>query len=282
MTGLNRVTLFEQGIFLGSGIYSGLFVIAFVIGIAGLLLYYKRSYNRSLLYKIVKIKPEYKKILEARFPYYQRLSDEDKKKFERRLQYFISTKQFIPRHFSYVTAEMKTLIAAAAVQLTFGFSNVNLSHFKRILIYPDTYYSTIRKKYHKGEVNPAARLIVFSWKNFMEGSLKNGAAVNLGLHEMAHALRLENNILNQEPSFFDPELLEQWEVKSIVAISNMEKNKDWFFRKYSSVNEDEFFAVAVENFFERPAEFKQKYTALYESLARLLKQDPLVLLSKTA
>lgn len=272
--------MFERSIFSGAGEYPGILLIIFVVSVVGLLLYFR--HHKPAFTPIIKIRPQYKQVLEKNFTYYQRLSETDKKKFERRLQYFISSKQFIPRRFKYVTAEMKTLIAASAVQLTFGFSNVNLSHFKRILIYPDTYYSTIRKKFHKGEVNPAAHLIVFSWKNFLEGYVKDGDAINLGLHEMAHALKLENNILNDESGFFDPELLDHWEVISTVALNKMKKEEDWFFRKYSSVNEDEFFAVAVENFFERPEAFKEKHTKLYESLARLLKQDPLILLNKSA
>ena len=39
-------------------------------------------------------------------------------------------------------------------------------------------------------------------------------------------------------------------------------------------NEHEFFAVAVENFFERPQEFKNAIPELYSILSKLLNQDP--------
>jgi Mlc titration factor MtfA (ptsG expression regulator) len=39
----------------------------------------------------------------------------------------------------------------------------------------------------------------------------------------------------------------------------------------------EFFSVAVENFFERPQEFKTILPELYSILAQLLRQDPIIL-----
>jgi len=48
-----------------------------------------------------------------------------------------------------------------------------------------------------------------------------------------------------------------------------------FFRAYASTNEQEFFAVAVENFFERPQDFQQEFPKLYSILVLLLKQNPL-------
>jgi len=39
------------------------------------------------------------------------------------------------------------------------------------------------------------------------------------------------------------------------------------------MNEHEFFGVAVENFFERPQEFKNAIPDLYAILSKLLNQD---------
>ena len=222
----------------------------------------------------VKLTYDYSVILNEHFSYYQRLSPENKKKFEKRVHLFINSKTFIPRRIKKVTLEMKTLIAASAVQLTFGFPAMTLPHFKRILIYPDTYYSSIRKTYHKGEVNPAARLIVFSWKGFMEGYSNDNDSNNLGLHEMAHVLKLENRIYNNKVGFLDPILYKKWEMLATSHIARLKKEEDPVFRSYAAVNEYEFFAVAVENFFERPLMFQTIHPELYEVLKGLLNQDP--------
>lgn len=44
---------------------------------------------------------------------------------------------------------------------------------------------------------------------------------------------------------------------------------------YGAANFDEFWAVCVETFFEKPAEFQQVMPELYESLSGLLNQNPL-------
>src|SRR5690606_20823431 len=78
---------------------------------------------------------DYRRILEKHALYYQRLSPENKCKFVERVYIFIRSKTFIPRRFKKVTLEMKTLIAASAVQLTFGFEKFEMPHFTKILIY---------------------------------------------------------------------------------------------------------------------------------------------------
>ncbi|MDQ3537097.1 MAG: zinc-dependent peptidase [Bacteroidota bacterium] len=206
------------------------------------------------------------------------MSPANKNKFENRVLHFIQIKEFIPRQIPEVTLEMKFLIAACCIQITFGFPSVHLAHFKRILIYPDAYYSTINRQYHKGEVNPRGRIIVLSWESFVDGYLNPTDSINLGLHEMAHALRLENMIKNHEYRFLDPLLLQKWKDLSRIIIEDIRADKNDFFRKYAEVNEDEFFAVAIENFFERPAEFKIQMPELYHIMTGLLRQNPLELL----
>ena len=93
------------------------------------------------------------------------------------------------RRFNGGIIEMKTLIAASAIQITFGLPSVYFKRFYQILIYRDDYYSTITHHHHKGEVNTRG-FIVLSWKNPVMGYINNTDGRNLKLHEMAHALRL--------------------------------------------------------------------------------------------
>ena len=174
---------------------------------------------------------------------------------------------------------MKVLVGASAIQLTFGYPKVNLSFFRNILIFPESFFSNTNQAYHKGEVNPRMKAIVLSWKDFVEGYLSPDGR-NLGLHEMAHALRLENRVMNREYDFLDKELLQQWELHARRTMTEIKNGQETFFRQYGGVNNEEFFAVAVENFFERPIEFKEKHPMTYTTLCKLLRQDP-VLLEKT-
>ena len=120
------------------------------------------------------------------------------------------------------------------------------------------------------------KAIALSWKDFVEGYLRKDGR-NLGLHEMAHALRLENRILNQEHSFLKAHDLKEWELHAQRTMKEIQEGNESFFRDYGGVNNEEFFAVAVENFFERPIEFKEKHPLTYQTLCRLLRQDPVLL-----
>ncbi|CAN5911504.1 hypothetical protein BH24BAC1_BH24BAC1_09430 [soil metagenome] len=103
--------------------------------------------NRYLLF--TNLLPGYKEVLSRRSSFYQKLSDPEKRFFERRVQKFIHLKEFIPRGgLQEVTPEMKAMVAAPAMQLTHGFPRVYFRHFQRILLYPDNYYSRINQRYH--------------------------------------------------------------------------------------------------------------------------------------
>ncbi len=223
----------------------------------------------------------YREILSRNFDYYRRLRAVDKPKFERKVCSFLFSKQFIPRQMPEVPVEARVLIAASAVQLTFGLPNVYLQHFDKILVYPNEYYSSITRKYHKGEVNPRFGIIVLSWKNFVEGYARPEHPQNVGLHEMAHALRLENIIRHREFKFFDEALISEFDRHARAFCENPEERIP-FFRPYACTNEHEFFSVAVENFFARPDAFHEEQPILYDIMRRLLRQDPLKLMVQQA
>ncbi|MGD1889764.1 MAG: zinc-dependent peptidase [Cyclobacteriaceae bacterium] len=163
----------------------------FLVLLIGVTVFYRSIPTPQPLYPLVKVR-EIEGILARYFPYYQQLPMSQKKIFMKRVMHFIQQKQFIPRGFKPVTLEMKAMISASAVQLTFGLPEVSLSHFRRILIYSDDYYSTITRRYHKGEVNPRLQAIVLSWRSFVEGyadvtdargATRNGARIRTGEYD---------------------------------------------------------------------------------------------------
>jgi hypothetical protein len=147
--------------------------------------------------------------------------------------------------------------------------------FHKIIIYPEKYYSPITRQYHKGETNPAAGYIVLSWTNFKSGFENPSDGINLLMHELAHALWLENKLYDYE--IFDEDALQTYEATSTEIMHQVTDDENHFLRKYAFTNKEEFFAVSVENFFERPAKFKTSLPELYQTLTTLLKQNPLVL-----
>lgn len=229
-------------------------------------------YNRNLFF--TKVDPERKEFLAKNFNYYKSLSSRDRQTFERRVQKFISMKNFESREGLEVTMEMETLVAAAAIQVTFGYPSVYLEQFDRIILYPDAYYSTINDAYHRGEVHTRG-VIVLSWKNLVEGYLEYGDGRNLALHEMAHALKISDIQAGKGYDFLDRDLLHAFIRHAREEMHLIAEGKPSFFRKYAATNDHEFFAVAIENFFEKPEAFRDFHSPLYDSLVDLMNQNPL-------
>ncbi len=151
-------------------------------------------------------------ILTLKFNYYQKLSDQDKVKFLKRVSGFISDREFRALSGLTLTEDMVVLISASAIQLTFGLEEFMMDHFSKIFIYPKEFYSRLNKEYHKGETNLAG-VIVLSWKHFNEGYTISNDNLNLGLHEMAHALRFDKFKSDDYDKFFS-EYIDKWQLIS--------------------------------------------------------------------
>ena len=237
--------------------------------------YFFEQYSRTAA-GLKPLSRERKAILAKYFFYYNRLSIRDKRKFEYRVNRFLHSKSFIGRGLE-ITEEMKVLISASAIKITFGLPFLYLSNFYKIAVYPDAYYSRINQNYHYGEVNPRLGIILLSWKNFVDGYLDNDDNRNLGIHEMAHALHFENKIRNDEHNFLHPWLLQKWDALAAREMAKIRRGEQHFFREYAGTNEYEFFAVSMEYFFESPHEYLLHLPELFEVKSLLLQQNPIKL-----
>jgi Mlc titration factor MtfA (ptsG expression regulator) len=217
--------------------------------------------------------PNLRKVLRDNFVVYRMLGEKERQLFERRVWRFIKMKDFrAANSLGEVTDEMRVMVAASAIQITFGYPGVYFNHFQTIILFAEEYYSTITGQYHEGEVN-AGGAIVLSWKNFKSGFSNLTDGRNLALHEMAHALQLTNIVDNDEYDFIDRYTMQSFEVSALEEIRKIENNENSFFRSYGAANKEEFFSVAVECFFEQPKEFQSYNPRLYLLLTKILKLD---------
>ncbi|WP_130735426.1 zinc-dependent peptidase [Flavobacterium sp. J27] len=205
-------------------------------------------------------------LLYNQFDFYKKLPLPQKKYFEHRVATFIQKYPFIGKEGIVVTDEMKVLIAATAVMLTFGMRNYLFTVIDKIIIFPDVYYSTLNKNYHKGEFNPSLKAIVFSWKHFLEGYEISNDNLNLGLHEFGHVLHYQG-LKNSDTSatIFSVTYEEiMQEVKYPPNYARLLQSD--YFRIYAYTNEFEFIAVILEHFFETPEDFKSEFPQLFEKV----------------
>lgn len=218
--------------------------------------------------------PVFHRFLNHKYRYYNQLPPKSKLKFLRLVRDHYEYFRFEPRHGMRLTRGRKAIISAAASQLAMHLPTECFTFYKSILVYPDHYTSFHTQKVHKGEVNPGFRLIVFSWRGIEEGLEPGDDGLNLLLHEFGHALWLEHKLMHHEYTVFDDSLILRFEQQAAEEMVRMKDNAEHFFRRYAFTNIEEFFAVAVENFFERPARFKQEVPGIFDTLARLFGQIP--------
>ncbi len=210
-------------------------------------------------------------ILVSKFDFYKKLKPKHRGYFEHRVISFIKDKKFVGRDGLQITEEMRILIAATAVMLTFGFRDFYIGLIDNIFIYPKEFYSTTNQQYHKGEFNPKLKTLVFSWKDFEEGFDTTNDNVNLGIHEFAHAIHL-NSFKERDVSstlFADSfkELMTLLSTNELLRNSLIESR---YFREYAYTNQYEFVAVIIETFMESPAEFRSQFPEVYHKTKQML------------
>jgi len=234
-------------------------------------LHFSKPFFRDFAFRRQGITKHQESILRQEFNFFNKLDQRNQVIFKHRLARFIQRKTFIGRDGIEVTEDMRTLISATAVMLTFGFRNYSLNLFDKIIIYPKSYFSKVNETYHKGETNPMLKTIVFSWEDFEQGYHIGDDNLNLGIHELGHAIHLN--------------ALHAGDVSSIIFNHGFNKLIDYlqnnsnvrqeliaskYFRAYAYTNHYEFFAVLLENFIETPLEFKLQFPELYHHMQAML------------
>jgi len=211
-------------------------------------------------------------LLKQKNSYFRNLSPDAQEVFVDRLFKFMADKKFIGREGLVITDEIKVLISAAAIQLTFGLKDYMISHLYAINVFPRIFFSKYLNANLKG-LNTQSGVLSLSWNDFKEGFAVEDDKINLGLHELAHALYID---LDEEGNYDEhfSAYFEKWEDVAMKDYLELKEKKTTFLRGYGGTNMHEFFAVCVEHFFEAPKEFKNQLPHLYNYLMLMLNQDP--------
>lgn len=218
-----------------------------------------------------KLNKKQTEILEKEFTFYRRLDNKHKSYFRHRVATFIKRKRFEGKKGFIITDEVKVLVAATAVMLTFGFRNYLVGYIKRIIIYPTEYYSRFSKTTNKGEFNARLKILVLSWDNFLEGHRIEDDKLNLGIHEFAHAIHFNcikgediNSILFVDTFSELRNMLSSNEKLKETLVSSE------FIRSYAFTNDSELLAVIIETFIESPQAFKMLFPNIYAKVKQML------------
>ena len=243
--------------------------------------------GRYRLYKLFKPFPRmYAKILRTSFPFYNSLPKNLKKRLEACIMTFIKEKEFIGRGIR-IDDEKKVLIAANACLLSIGRDRCEYKHVKTIILYPEAMVK--KEKIQEGwivrEMDQVllgeawqGGAVVLSWRDLVAGDLDPDDGRNVGLHEFAHQIDMEDGYADGVPPL-PLRLYPKWSRVMSKAYNDLkelyEKHKKGFLDAYALTNEAEFFAVATEVFFEQPQKLKKYEPELYDILKEFYGLDPI-------
>jgi len=205
--------------------------------------------------------------------FYRKLPINLQLEFRNRVNVFMREKTWRNETNRRPSFEQRIAISASAIQVTFAFRNYTLDEFHTITVYPDTYVNPMTGNRHRGEVSPMLGTIAISWKDFLFGNSIDDDHFNVGLHEMGHAFYFNTHIMRDEvETSYD--LMSKFLFLSEAEIVKIRQNHSTLFRKYAGENAAEFFAIAVEYFFEESDNFKEKLPVLYKHMCLVLRMDP--------
>ncbi|HTQ28832.1 MAG TPA: zinc-dependent peptidase [Puia sp.] len=233
---------------------------------------FNKLYVRQQYRKFVAKETFYHSVVSRYLQYYNRLNLEEQRKFLFRTYLFKKYRRF---HYIEVeeSAEMPILISAVAVQLTFGLDKFMFNYFSDIFVLKDDYHYGFYSRPFMGHVDQTG--IYLSWDNFIKGISGQTPDCNVGLHEMGHALAYVTFIAeSEEDKHFKKEFKNFSKVARPIFTAMQEGHRN-LLGEYAAVNYHEFWAVAVETFFDNSVRFKHELPDLYEAMTRLLNQDPL-------
>ena len=120
--------------------------------------------------------------------------------------------------------------------------------------------------------------MILSWADSKAGGRNQRDGLNVVLHEFAHKLDLSDGMIDGAPRLKSLRQYKRWaevmrrEYEQLVE--NSRKRKATLLDDYGTTNPGEFFAVAVECFFEKSIQMRQKHRELYEVLRDYFQQDP--------
>ena len=209
-------------------------------------------------------------VLRQKFIFLKKLNDKQRKYFHHRLAVFNKTYQFIPRGDFQITKEVRILISATYIMLTFGMRKFIVDVFDKIIVYPDEYLSTHSEQYHKGEFNPMMKVVAFSWKHFEEGFAMDNDNLNLGIHEFSHVIHY-HSIRNNDGSALAFKKHYKAIMNEVKHTPNKQRLIDSnYFRIYAYTNQFEFISVIIEHYFETLEQFKIEFLELYSNVSKML------------
>lgn len=227
-------------------------------------------------------------ILHERLPFFDHLDGEEKARFVRHLTIFFHEKQFEGIGMD-VTDEMQLLVSAVAARLSRNVGYQVYEGLGSIVFYPTTVKLPRTGAGPSGidhadsEMNALGvahpwGTVVLAWDAVERGLDDVLDGHDTALHELAHIIDMADGAADGTPILDKASAYRVWASVFTDHYERLKANpRRQVLRAYGATNEAEFFAVASEAFFEKPAQMKRKHPELFAALAEYYRLEPPVI-----
>lgn len=228
-----------------------------------------------------------KSIIQDQVPLMKRLPRNLHSKLEGKINLFLQQVNFVGCNGLEITEEMRLSIAAQASLLVVN-SDAWYDNLRTILVYPSAFKS--KTATHDGFVIHETEVIrtgeswsrgpvILSWTHAKLGAAIENDGHNVVLHEFAHQLDDLSGQTNGVPILTAQQSFADWERVFLKAydthVRKVRAGHRTVLDAYGAENHQEFFAVSVEVFFEKPKQLKEEEADVYAQLSELLHLDPM-------
>lgn len=225
-------------------------------------------------------------IIARQVPLTRKLPSDLRDRLEGKINLFLDQVSFYGCNDLEVTEEMELSIAAQACLLVVN-RDAWYDTLRTILIYPGAFKSmqkdyngyvvTERETVRTGE-SWARGPVILSWPHAEKDAINHRDGHNVVLHEFAHQIDNLSGDTDGAPLLNKGQSYADWAKVLITAYENhlrdVEHGRHTVIDAYGAEGPEEFFAVSVELFFERPADLLHEEPEVYAELTRLFRLDP--------
>ena len=199
------------------------------------------------------------KMFLARLPFFQRLNAEEKTKFCHRVALYIEANEFIPKGMEEMPLDIKAVVAASVVQLTFRQEDYLLNKFEHIIVYPHPFPSPQYNEWHACEIFEEDGVIMFSAEQLMAGFAQPDKFFHIGFYEYAKVF------MRCHPEITMPELpADIWEKLQLISRFPQAAVERWIGLKDLNVT-----AVAISHYFVFGENFKAVLPEIHHSFQKI-------------
>jgi len=191
--------------------------------------------------------------------FFKQLSPEDKTKFCNRVALYMEANDFMAKGSEEVPPDVRAVIAASVVQLTFNQEDYLLNKYEHLIVYPHPFPSPQYQAWHSSEIYDDDGVIMFSAEQLMAGFAQPHQYFNIGLYEYARAF------MRCHPEVGIPELgSDAWPLLQQVSHFTKDAVEKWI-----GLEDIDVQAVMVSHYFVFPVRFKAVAPMVFQQLKRV-------------